>query len=65
MKVRSVGKDDRKMRSFPRRRSQMAPRTLIYFGLVLATAVLSISQHGLNGVGACHAHDRLVWHCHQ
>jgi hypothetical protein len=28
----------------------MAPRALIYFALVLATAVLSISQHGLNGV---------------
>src|ERR1700719_2788296 len=53
----SVGKDDRKLRSFPRRRSHMAPRTLIYFALVLATVFLSISQHGLNGVGGCHAHD--------
>jgi hypothetical protein len=26
----------------------MAPRTLIYFALVLATVFLSISQHGLN-----------------
>ena len=43
----------------------MAPRTLIYFALVLATVFLSISQHGLNGVGSCHAHDGLVWHCHQ
>lgn len=61
----SVGKDDRKLRSFPRRRSHMAPRTLIYFALVLATVFLSISQHGLNGVGGCHAHDGLAWHCHE
>ena len=39
----SVGKDDRKLRSFPRRRSHMAPRTLICFALVLATVFLSIS----------------------
>jgi hypothetical protein len=43
----------------------MAPRTLIYFALVLATVFLSISQHGLNGVGGCHAHDGLALHCHQ
>jgi hypothetical protein len=43
----------------------MAPRALIYFALVLATVVLSISQHGLNGVGGCHAHDGLALHCHQ
>jgi hypothetical protein len=43
----------------------MAPRVLIYFALVLATVVLSISQNGLNGVGGCHAHEGLAWHCHQ
>jgi hypothetical protein len=53
----------RQRRSFPGRRPHMALRGLIYFALVLATVVLSISQHGLNGVGGCHAHDGLAWHC--
>jgi hypothetical protein len=43
----------------------MAPQTLIYFALMLATVVLSISQHGLNDVGGCSAHDGLAWHCHE
>jgi hypothetical protein len=47
------------------RRPHMALRGLIYFALVLATVVLSISQHGLNGVGGCHAHNGLAWHCHE
>jgi hypothetical protein len=47
------------------RKPHMALRGLIYFALVLTAVVLSISQHGLNGVGGCHAHDGLAWHCHE
>jgi hypothetical protein len=47
------------------RRPHMALRGLIYFALVFTTVVLSISQHGLNGVDGCHAHDGLAWHCHE
>jgi hypothetical protein len=47
------------------RRPHMALRGLIYFALLLTTVVLSISQHGLNGVGGCHAHNGLAWHCHE
>jgi hypothetical protein len=68
MKDRSPGKDDRKVLAngvHSRRRSHMAPRAFIYFALVLATVVLSISQGGLNGIGGCHAHDGLAWDCHQ